>query len=98
MNKNVLNRVFSGESNYPPLNQLIYAVNEPLDGQMDEIISSSVDHKGEEIFVRLRDSARYARNQHSYKDFRTNQVVYHRNQLISSKGQHESKIITYSPN
>ncbi len=53
---------------------------------MDEIISSSVDHKGEEIFVRLRDSARYARNQHSYKDFRTNQVVYHRNQLISSKG------------
>jgi hypothetical protein len=28
---------------------------------MDEIIANSLDSKGEEIYIRLRDSARYAK-------------------------------------
>ena len=59
---------------------------------MDEIITNTLDSKGEEIYVRLRDSARYARVQDSYKDFRTNQVVYHRNKLFNSTVSNFSKI------
>ena len=60
---------------------------------------NTVDSKGDQIYMRMRDSARYAKIQDSYRNFRENLVVYHRNKLFKNQSRvsTDSKVKTSSP-